>query len=66
MSDFSAPSLSERSMDLVKEYGDQAYYKAIRFTVVATNLGDLQGAEMFAACAKELMDAGYHKHTESL
>lgn len=58
--------MSEKSMDLVKEYGDQAYYKAIRFTVVAVNFGDQQGAEMFAACAKELMAAGYHKHPESL
>jgi hypothetical protein len=46
---------------LIAEYGDQAYHKAVQFTVIAVQCGDRQGQEMFAAAARELLIREYHK-----
>jgi len=32
---------------------------AVEFTVLATHIGDTVGAELFAECARNLMEAGY-------
>lgn len=45
----------------IQEYGDDAYWKAIDSAVIAVQLKDQQGAEHFAAVAKELTRRGYHK-----
>lgn len=49
---------------LIQEYGDQAYWKAIDFIVIATHCKDAEGAEHFAACARDLLKRGYHKHSK--
>jgi hypothetical protein len=54
--------MNPKAVELVNEYGDQAYYVAVEFTVLATHIGDTVGAELFAECARNLMEAGYHKH----
>ena len=56
--------MSEKTAEIIREFGDQAYYKAVAMSVVATTFGDREGAEMFATSARELMAAGYHKHPE--
>jgi hypothetical protein len=48
--------------EMVAEYGDQAYHKAVEFVVVATHLGDVEGQKHFAAIARELLARCYHKH----
>ena len=54
--------MNEKTHELIDEFGDQAYHVAVQFTVMATQLGDTVGAEMFAESARELLAAGYHKH----
>lgn len=54
--------MNQKSQELIAEFGDQAYHVAIEFTVMATHVGDVVGAEMFAESARELLQAGYHKH----
>ena len=54
--------MNQKTLELVNEFGDQAYFVAAEFTVLATHIGDTVGAEMFAKSARELIEAGYHKH----
>jgi hypothetical protein len=51
----------EKTKELVEAYGLDAYQAAVRLTVMATHLGDAEGAEMFAAVARELLALGKHK-----
>lgn len=46
---------------LIRDYGDQAYYKAVEFTVIGQRLGDHEGAKLFATAARDLLQRGYHK-----
>lgn len=54
--------MNQKTQELIAEFGDQAYHVAVEFTVIATHVNDTVGAEMFAECARELLQAGYHKH----
>lgn len=45
----------------VKYYGDTAYDKAVEFTVVSVQMGDLKGAKLFSDIAKELIKQGKGK-----
>jgi hypothetical protein len=47
---------------MIRLYGDQAYHKAIQFTVIAANLGDMDAGRQCAEVARELMKRGFHKH----
>lgn len=48
--------------DMIAKYGDQAYHRAVEFTVISVNVNDHEGAAHFVEIAKELMQRGYHKH----
>lgn len=54
--------MNQKTQELIAEFGDQAYHVAAEFTVIAVHVGDTVGAEMFAESARELLQAGYHKH----
>jgi len=54
--------MNPKAVELVDEYGDQAYHVAVEFTVLATHIGDTVGAELFGECARDLIEAGFHKH----
>jgi hypothetical protein len=54
--------MKEKTEELIAEFGNQAYHVAVEFTVIATHIGDTVGAEMFSESARELLEAGYHKH----
>jgi len=54
--------MNQKTQELIAEFGDQAYHVAVEFTVIATQVDDKIGAEMFAECARELLQAGYHKN----
>ena len=54
------------SARLIADYGDQAYHKAVEFTVIAVHTGDDQGAKQATEAAKELMRQGYHKHAKKV
>lgn len=58
--------MSEKTQEFIDAYGDQAYHAAAICTTIATRMSDRDGAEMFAACAKELMELGYHKHPKTI
>jgi hypothetical protein len=51
-----------RAERMIASYGDQAYHKAVEFTVIAENVGDPEGAQIYAAAARELLQRGYHKN----
>jgi hypothetical protein len=40
------------------EFGAEAYNKAVEMTAVSQGFGDLKGAEMFAAIARDLLQCG--------
>ncbi len=54
-------NLMDKTDELINKYGNQAYHMAIHFVVIATTVGDQQGAEFYSKVAKELMGMGYHK-----
>lgn len=53
--------MGPKAEELIREYGDQAYHMAVQLTMSATLIGDVEGAEIFSAAARELLQAGYHK-----
>jgi hypothetical protein len=55
--------MTETTRQLIRDYGEEAYPVAVRLTVWAAISGDQQGAELFAASARELLQSGYHKKT---
>lgn len=58
------PVADANAARLIADYGEQAYWQAVRLTVAAQFIGDKDGAEMFAAAARALLVAGYHKYPE--
>lgn len=53
--------MSDRTRELIREHGNEAYTVAVRLASLALQVGDTEGAEMFAECARELLQAGQHK-----
>jgi histidinol phosphatase-like enzyme len=47
--------------EMIEKFGDQAYHKAVEFAVIGQRLGDMEGAQLAAEAAKELLRRGYHE-----
>jgi hypothetical protein len=46
---------------LIETCGDQSYWKAVEFVVIAHRLGDSRGARLYGLAGQELVRRGYHK-----
>lgn len=57
--------LSYEAECLIETYGNQAYWKAVEIATMAVCVGDKSIVKTFADAAKELMEAGYHKHPKA-
>jgi len=58
--------MTDRAQELVDVYGDDAFHAAVRFAASAVAIADKEGAEMFAAAARELLQLGYDKRGTGL
>jgi hypothetical protein len=54
--------MTEATRALVARYGGRAYHAAVGLTARAVRANAMPAAEKYAACARELLEAGYHKH----
>jgi hypothetical protein len=53
--------LSPMTIRFIATYGLNAYKQAVELTAVAIAIGDEEKTEMYGACARELLQAGFHK-----
>jgi hypothetical protein len=56
--------MNEKAQELIDEFGDQAYWRAVEFTAMANQFADEEGMKMFSEAAITLMELGYHKNSK--